>query len=79
VGTLASLVQCDDWKALYINGELAEGVQQHHRLDIKEVILAAGRAGVNGFESIWVEDAWVENAGQFPQHLNDIPTEVRYK
>lgn len=70
-----------DWAALYINGTLAEGVQQNHSLDLYgllEGLVGTTIDSVGHFEADMEEGMadWLGDRG-FPYNLNEIPQEAR--
>ena len=77
-----------DWKAVYINGRLAEGVEQNHSLQMHDVINAVLDAaqrfgGVDNYSITHIEAdmeegmaAWLGDRG-FPEYLGQIPQEAR--
>lgn len=59
-----TVVQCDDWIALFVDGKKAiEG----HSLDEADIFNAIGIK----MRSIWLEDEWVEEHG-FPETLDGL-------
>lgn len=77
------IVKCSDWEALYIEGE--KKYEGHHidaDLALFDLINSAIYTHCGGsiesidFGTLIVEDDYVEDIGNFPNNLDDIPDEV---
>lgn len=62
------LMNADDWQGLYINGEL---VEEDHKIDLVD---AFDRFDIDSFSSLethCVNQEWIEDAGCFPDDIED--------
>jgi hypothetical protein len=60
-----TVVQCDDWIALFVDGKK---VIEGHSLNETDIFRAIGVE----MRCIWLEDEWVEEHG-FPETLDNLP------
>lgn len=71
-----TLVSYDDWQALYLNGNV---VTQDHQVRTDELIESL-KDGYDTFEEHFYENnEYMEEEGQFPDKLKDIPDLVLTK
>lgn len=62
------LVDADDWAGLYIDGVLAEGVEQTHRLNPWTALEAVAKRGGLTFEVLELENL----QGWLPDNLSEV-------
>lgn len=60
-----TIVDSDDWKALYIDGKL---VTQDHRIENKDILKALGV----DFEIVEPDSEWFEDKSHFPETLDEV-------
>jgi hypothetical protein len=71
---LATYVTTDDWVGLYADDELAvEG----HSINAYEALRPFINAQIEDVVMFEIDYTWMWDRGKFPQHLSDIPQEVR--
>ncbi len=70
-------VESGDWAALYIDGKLADGVEQNHSLDVDSAIYAVVKACGGEYEHFEVTDEWSETQGLMPETADEIPAEAK--
>lgn len=66
-----------DWAALYIDGKLAEDVEQNHSLNTGDVIEAIAKRFNAEYEHFETDSEWQEKQGWLPDDLNNIPADAR--
>lgn len=64
-----TLVRGDDWEGIYIDGKL---VTEGHSHDTMEAIKLAIARGVTEAETMWANDAWLQDEGSLPRALHDV-------
>lgn len=65
-----TLVYGDDWKGLYINGQLK---LQNHDLDVRDVLEAINSEDkFVGIEVLEADAGWLADAHEFPDNLEHV-------
>ena len=70
-------VESGDWEGLYIDGELAEDVEQNHRMSMDSVLAAIAKATGAKYEHFCANDEWMETQGWLPETVDEIPDFAR--
>jgi len=68
-----TFVHGDYWMGLYADGEL---VREDHRIPADDALSYFVNAHIEKVESFWVKDEWLNDQGNLPAKLSDIPKEA---
>lgn len=66
-----------DWEGLYIDGRIADGVEQNHSLSLFDILDVLAKKFGAEFEHYECAEQWMHDAGHFPDDLDDIPDDAK--